>query len=257
MGRNAETYSAYPLDPLYLNVRFQVCTGLPIGLLSYFCPQAVLFVSQGFYWGQCYFWWPAMGRILWRERRLCSTEPLRCRDHPSWRYAGYCQTIKREIGRFKHCVNSTINGVKWFLRGDRFWILRKWSAYWFSVKCIGIIFTKPQSQYWLWVGKPCALVLVKSSTHWFSNFSSCCFSCCLYLSWIKVRFQWVTVICFVQNVLEKFEFFPIKCRVQRSLENFKRASSKELEARWNQKVRCIECWKSIYFLSYVINLRLI
>jgi hypothetical protein len=45
-----------------------------------------------------------------------------------------------------------------------------------------------------------------------------------------------------QNVLEKFEFFPIKCRVQRSLESFTRTwngsqPSKIRKAQWNQKVR--------------------
>ncbi len=41
----------------------------------------------------------------------------------------------------------------------------------------------------------------------------------------------------MQNVLEKFEFFPIKCRVQRSLETFKHVSSDGPETRWNQKVQ--------------------
>ena len=48
----------------------------------------------------------------------------------------------------------------------------------------------------------------------------------------------------VQSVLEKFEFFPIKCRVQRSFENFKRAwkgqqASKGMKLLWNQKVQPI------------------
>jgi hypothetical protein len=48
-----------------------------------------------------------------------------------------------------------------------------------------------------------------------------------------------------QSVLEKFEFFPIKCRVQRSYENFKRVwkgqqASKGTDTIWNQKVRFVE-----------------
>jgi hypothetical protein len=31
----------------------------------------------------------------------------------------------------------------------------------------------------------------------------------------------------LQNILEKFEFFPIKCRVQRSLENFQKAQEQK------------------------------
>ncbi len=50
----------------------------------------------------------------------------------------------------------------------------------------------------------------------------------------------------MQSVLEKFEFFPIKCRVQRSCENFNRTwkgnpASKEPKALWNQKVQLLEC----------------
>jgi len=45
----------------------------------------------------------------------------------------------------------------------------------------------------------------------------------------------------IQSVLEKFEFFPIKCRVQRSYENFQRTwkgqqASRGIKPQWNQKV---------------------
>ena len=45
----------------------------------------------------------------------------------------------------------------------------------------------------------------------------------------------------LQNILEKFEFFPIKCRVQRSLEIFKknldqRQAANQLACQWKQKV---------------------
>ncbi len=58
-------------------------------------------------------------------------------------------------------------------------------------------------------------------------------------------------LCFLQNVLEKFEFFPIKCRVQRSLENFKRTwngSQASKGLKWNQKVQLLLYWKSNHYL---------
>ena len=59
----------------------------------------------------------------------------------------------------------------------------------------------------------------------------------------------------MQNVLEKFEFFPIKCRVQRSLENFKRTwkgnqTTKGQKTLWNQKVQIL------FILNLTIGLTL-
>ncbi len=50
----------------------------------------------------------------------------------------------------------------------------------------------------------------------------------------------------LQNILEKFEFFPIKCRVQRSLEIFRnnwdlRMADNQLESPWKQKVCQLAC----------------
>ncbi len=49
----------------------------------------------------------------------------------------------------------------------------------------------------------------------------------------------------LQNILEKFEYFPIKCRVQRSSEIFnktweRKKAANELETPWKQKVFAVD-----------------
>jgi hypothetical protein len=59
--------------------------------------------------------------------------------------------------------------------------------------------------------------------------------------------NYLVCINMLQNILEKFEYFPIMCRVQRSLEIFRknwelRKASDQLEYQGNQKVQSISSY---------------